>query len=76
MALRIICERERAIWVFEPEEYWSITARLDAGTPPPFAARLVKKNGRKLTIPDGDTTRAILDELEGQPLIVESYNFV
>ena len=27
VALRIICERERAIQAFEPQEYWSITAR-------------------------------------------------
>ena len=43
VAVRIICERERAIQAFEPEEYWSITAHLQGAAPPPFAAKLVKK---------------------------------
>ena len=29
VALRIICERERAIHAFEPREYWTITAHLE-----------------------------------------------
>ncbi len=44
VALRIICERERAIQAFEPQEYWSITAHLEGGSPPPFTAKLVKKD--------------------------------
>ncbi len=63
VALRIICERERAIMAFEPKEYWSITAQLDAGTPPHFPAKLVKKKGKKIEIPDGKTAMAIRDEL-------------
>jgi DNA topoisomerase I len=50
VAVRIICERERAIQQFVPEEYWSITARLEGHTPPPFEAKLVKKNGEKVAI--------------------------
>jgi DNA topoisomerase-1 len=42
VALRLVCERERAIAAFVPEEYWTIRARLDAGTPPVFPATLVK----------------------------------
>jgi DNA topoisomerase-1 len=35
VALRLICEREKEIRAFVPEEYWTITARLAAANPPP-----------------------------------------
>jgi DNA topoisomerase I len=63
VAVRIICERERAIHKFVAEEYWSITAQLEGHTPPPFEAKLAKKNDEKLTIPDGVTADAIVEEL-------------
>src|SRR5262249_4513855 len=40
VALRMIVEREREIQAFVPEEYWSITARLEGREPPQFEARL------------------------------------
>ncbi len=47
VALRLICEREREIEVFRPQEYWSVIARLEhLGTQ--FVARLVKFDGEKL----------------------------
>jgi DNA topoisomerase-1 len=48
VAVRIICERERAIQAFVPTEYWSITARLEGENPPPFAARLFRIGAEKL----------------------------
>src|SRR5439155_715239 len=48
VAVRIICEREREIRAFTPEEYWTVEARLEAGEPPPFAARLAEVGGQKL----------------------------
>ncbi len=72
VAVRIICERERAIQAFEPEEYWSITARLEGADPPPFEARLAKKGKQKLPIPDQKTADAILAELEGETPVVET----
>jgi len=70
VALRIICERERAIQGFVPQEYWSITAHLTAGDAPPFAAKLVRKGKEKLTIPDETAARRILVELDGRAFIV------
>lgn len=63
VAVRIICERERAIQAFEPEEYWSITASLETDSPPPFSAKLTHKNGKKCHIPNEDAARQILDEV-------------
>jgi DNA topoisomerase-1 len=48
VAVRIICERERAIRAFVSEEYWTVEARLEGGTPPPFVARLAEIDGQKL----------------------------
>jgi DNA topoisomerase-1 len=71
VALRIICERERAIQAFDPQEYWSITAHLEGAAPPPFAAKLVKKGKEKLAIPDEAAAQTILAELKGQAFIVD-----
>jgi DNA topoisomerase-1 len=70
VALRIICERERAIQVFEPQEYWSISAQLEGSAPPPFSAKLVKKNKEKINIDNEKAANKILADLDGQPFIV------
>jgi DNA topoisomerase I len=71
VAVRIICDRERAIQAFESEEYWSITAHLEDNSPPPFTAKLVKKNGNKIKIPDEKTSNGIIEELSDEKFIVE-----
>ena len=71
VALRIICEREREIHAFEPQEYWSITAHLEGQSPPPFSARLSKKNSKKIEIHDEAKAKAILGELESQEFVVD-----
>lgn len=63
VTLRIICERERQIQSFLPEEYWSITALLEDQTHPAFEAKLSKKNGKKISIPNGETASSIVNEL-------------
>ncbi|MCB2056928.1 MAG: type I DNA topoisomerase, partial [Novosphingobium sp.] len=47
VALRLICQREHEIELFRPQEYWSVSARLEQGGTP-FVARLVKFEGEKL----------------------------
>jgi len=71
VAVRIICERERAIQAFEPQEYWSITAHLESGDPPYFAARLVKKDQKKVNISNEEEANQILKALEGEKFFVE-----
>ncbi len=48
VALRLICEREKEIEEFVPEEYWKITAILEGDSPPAFEAQLVSLGGEKL----------------------------
>ena len=63
VAVKIICDRERAIQAFEPEEYWSITAQLAGSSPPPFSAKLVRQAGQKISIPNGDAAHTIVEQL-------------
>ncbi|MFP4475328.1 MAG: type I DNA topoisomerase [Desulfatibacillaceae bacterium] len=74
VALRIICERERAIQAFEPEEYWTITAHMAREDGPVFPARLTKKNGKKVRIPDQKTADGIVSDVTGQPFAVDKVN--
>lgn len=60
-ALRIICDREREIEAFIPEEYWTITA--DFMKDKPFTAKLTAKNGEKLTVRTAEENDRILSEL-------------
>jgi DNA topoisomerase-1 len=71
VALRIICERERKIHAFEPQEYWSITAHLEGESPPPFTAKLSKKNSKKIEIPNEAKAKAILRELKNEEFVVD-----
>ena len=71
VAVRIICERERAIQAFESVEYWSITAHLEDNAPPPFTAKLAKKNGKKIKISDEKESSSIVKDLAGEKFTVE-----
>jgi DNA topoisomerase-1 len=72
VAVRIIVERERAIRAFVPVEYWSLTAELAAGTPPPFEAKLSKVGDAKADIKTGEEANRIADAIRGLPLKVNS----
>lgn len=71
VTVRIICERERAIQAFEPEEYWSITAYLESGSPPPFTAKLTKKESEKIKIPDEKAASTIFNALSDEKFVVK-----
>lgn len=70
VAVRLVCERQREIEAFVPQEYWSITARLEADEPPEFEAKLIQARGKKAQIPDGESARKILEELQTCSFIV------
>ncbi|MCP3950752.1 MAG: type I DNA topoisomerase [Desulfobacterales bacterium] len=71
VAVRIICERERKIQAFTPEEYWSLTAHLEGQTPPPFSAKLTREGNQKIAIPDGDSARKIVAAVQQATFTVE-----
>ena len=50
VALKLVCDREREIEAFVPEEYWNIFARLAGPQPPEFEAKLLKKGGDAIKV--------------------------
>jgi len=71
VAVRIICDRERAIFAFEPEEYWSITAILEGSALPQFPAKLARYKGKKISVGDEATARRITETLGRQKFQVD-----
>lgn len=63
IALRLICDREREILAFIPEEYWILTAFLEGSEPPVFPAKLLRKDGKKIKVGNKDESDSILAEL-------------
>jgi len=72
VALKLICDREREIEAFVPEEYWHITARLLADAPPEFEARLVRKGDAVAKIHNETEAKAVLADLEKADFVVSS----
>ncbi len=71
VAVRIICEREREIERFVPEEYWSLTATLRGKESPiSFDAKLVKWKGKKVSLANGSEAEAMKKRLESVPYSV------
>ena len=68
-ALKIICDREREIEAFCPEEYWTITAMF--GKDKGFAAKLATRNGRKITVGNKEESDRILEELKQGAFVVQ-----
>ncbi|MBU4254815.1 MAG: type I DNA topoisomerase, partial [Acidobacteria bacterium] len=71
IAVRLICEREKEIKAFVQEEYWSITASLEAVVPPPFDASLVKIENKKIHLEKEEQALSIVEELKNQPFILD-----
>src|SRR2546422_113121 len=64
VALKVVCDREREIEKFVPEEYWNIFARLAGPQPPEFDAKLFKKSGDAIRVANEEQSKAILADLE------------
>ncbi len=71
VALRIICDREKEIRGFKPEEYWTIAAKLRGDEPPDFDARLVKVQGEKPSLKNEGDARTVVDAVRGLPFRVK-----
>lgn len=74
IALRLIVDREKEIQAFVPEEYWTMTAFLEAQEPPIFPAKLVKKNGKKIKIPDQAHSDQIVKDLQDATYTIRAVN--
>ena len=72
VALRLVCDREAAIDAFEVEEYWHVTARLAAGLPPEFEARLARKGKQAVKLGKEADAKAVVADLEKATFVVDS----
>ena len=72
VALRLICEREKEILDFVPEEYWSLDVTLKNHEKKSFQAKLSKKNKKKIEIKNKDEMDGILSELKEASYAVSS----
>lgn len=72
VAVRLVCEREKGIRAFVPQEYWSLTALLEGRVGPSFEARLAQWQGEKIDnkkfrIESEALVREIMKSTEGLP---------
>ena len=73
VAVRLICDREREIQAFKPEEYWSLTAILTPQSPEKkflFPAKLHSRGGQRVEPKTQDEINAVLRDL-GLPDVKE-----
>ena len=72
VALKLVCDREREIEAFVPEEYWHVTARLAGAEPPEFDARLVRKGEAAIRIRNEAEATAVLEALKAADFVISS----
>ena len=68
VALKILCDREEEINNFIPQEYWTVNAVFTKDKD--FTEKLIKKNGKKLTIANKEENDKILKDLSNSEFIV------
>jgi len=64
VALRLIVEKEREIEAFVPEEYWNVGALLRGKAKQSFHSRLVKADGDKIEVTNGEQAAAVKADLD------------
>ena len=63
VTVRLICEREKEIQSFVPQEYWTLQALLEGSGPPSFKATLSRIDSKKAEIKNQGEAQAIVQDL-------------
>ncbi|HQQ87365.1 MAG TPA: type I DNA topoisomerase [Smithellaceae bacterium] len=71
VAVRLICEREKEINSFIPEEYWNLLAQFEGSNPPVFEAKLIKIDGKKAKIVNGEQASQLAGTLKKAAFVVK-----
>ena len=71
VALRLICEREKEVEDFLPEEYWTLDADFSKGKSN-FTAQLVKYKGETPELKSEAEVSAIMETIKNTPCVVSS----
>ncbi len=69
VALRLICDREKEVESFFPEEYWSVEGDFRKGRGA-FTGGLVLFRGEKPSLVDEESAKAIVDAIQGKKAVV------
>ncbi|MBO5608706.1 MAG: type I DNA topoisomerase [Treponema sp.] len=69
VALRLICEREKEVEDFIPEEYWTLDADLFKGKTK-FSSQLSLYKGSKPELKNEQSVNAIIEEIRGNQCVV------
>ncbi len=68
---RMVVDREREIRAFVPQEYWSIDVTLNQADKD-FVAHFFGNEQGKQELPDEDSVKAVLTDIDGQPYEVKA----
>ena len=71
VALRLICEREKEVEEFLPEEYWTLDADFSKGKSN-FTAQLVKYQGENPELKSEAEVNKIMETIKNTPCVVSS----
>ncbi|MBR5402379.1 MAG: type I DNA topoisomerase [Treponema sp.] len=71
VALRLICEREKEVEDFLPEEYWTLDADFSKGKSN-FTAQLVKYKGENPELKSEAEVNTIMETIKNTPCVVSS----
>ena len=72
VAVRLICEREREIQAFEPQEYWTIEGNFETPKKESFKAELTHIKGEKIDITTESEAQAVVDAIGGADAVVRN----
>ena len=72
VAVRLVCDREKEILEFKTEEYWNREVKLEGSLPPPFIARLHKKNGKKFTLTTENEASRTVEEVKRHSFVLKT----
>lgn len=71
VAVRLICDREKEIQAFVPEEYWTIIAKLkEKSNSKAFEAEVVAVDGEKLSVGNETQAGSVVNELQKANYVV------
>ena len=72
VAVRIICEREREIQAFVPEEYWTIEGEYKTANKERFPVTVTHRKGEKLDISNEEEANSVVNAIAKQEGVVNT----
>ena len=71
VALKLVCEREKEIQEFVPEEYWNISAEVEKDKTK-FKIALHSKSGKKIKVTNQEEANQVKEDLNGASYVVSN----